>query len=125
MSQFEELETFARFGTRLDEETRERLKRGRAVRAILRQQERQPLPIVEQIIQLYCALQGLFDSMPTDRLEDAVAIIRTDAMRAFGDVGDRIIAGRALNEADRESILTLCRQALENRQLPGRTNADA
>ncbi|MBT5664763.1 MAG: F0F1 ATP synthase subunit alpha, partial [Rhodospirillaceae bacterium] len=46
MSQFEELETFARFGTRLDEETRERLKRGRAVRAILRQQERQPLPIV-------------------------------------------------------------------------------
>jgi F-type H+-transporting ATPase subunit alpha len=36
-AQFEELEAFSRFGTRLDEQTRNTLERGRRVRQILRQ----------------------------------------------------------------------------------------
>jgi len=36
-AQFEELEVFARFGTRLDKETRQALNRGRRVRALLKQ----------------------------------------------------------------------------------------
>lgn len=43
LSQFEELEEFARFGTRLDDDTRARLARGAAVRNALRQPERDPM----------------------------------------------------------------------------------
>ncbi|HKK30661.1 MAG TPA: F0F1 ATP synthase subunit alpha, partial [Alphaproteobacteria bacterium] len=48
-SQFEELETFARFGTRLDEATRKKLTRGRRVRDVLQQTERDHFPVPEQI----------------------------------------------------------------------------
>ena len=38
-AQFEELETFARFGTQLDAETRRKLTRGLRVREVLKQRE--------------------------------------------------------------------------------------
>ncbi|WP_227842254.1 hypothetical protein [Vreelandella zhuhanensis] len=44
LTQFEELEAFARFVARLDDVTRARLSRGAAVRAALRQPERDPPP---------------------------------------------------------------------------------
>ena len=125
MSQYEELEAFARFGTRLDEETRKRLDRGRAVRAILQQTERQPLTMAEQIVLLHSALQGLFDATPSEDLENAASAIRTEAVRALGDVGGRIAAGEALSETDQTAILTACRRVLEKYETAGDVNADA
>ncbi len=46
-SQFEELESFSRFGTRLDESTRRILERGWRVREVLKQPQYQPLPVVD------------------------------------------------------------------------------
>src|SRR6202451_4582157 len=48
-SQFEELETFARFGTRLDESTRKIIDHGHHIRACLNQAESKPWSMVEQI----------------------------------------------------------------------------
>jgi F-type H+/Na+-transporting ATPase subunit alpha len=39
-SQFEDLEAFSRFGTRLDDRTRQTLERGRRVREVLKQRSR-------------------------------------------------------------------------------------
>jgi F-type H+-transporting ATPase subunit alpha len=47
-SQFEELETFSRFGTRLDEATRRVLERGWRVREILKQPQYKPMRVSEQ-----------------------------------------------------------------------------
>ena len=63
-SQFEELEVFSRFGTRLDEHTRQTLVRGRAVREALKQPLYDPLPATEQIAILLAAAAGLFDNLP-------------------------------------------------------------
>ena len=63
LSQFEELEDFARFGTRLDDATRARLTRGAAVRASLRQAERDPISAVEQLAVLVAAIEGQFDGL--------------------------------------------------------------
>ena len=46
-TQFQELESFARFGTRLDERTRRTLEHGRRVRAVLRQPELLTMPAGE------------------------------------------------------------------------------
>jgi len=48
-SQFEELEAFASFGTRLDESTQKTLDRGRRIRMVLNQSENSPLKVTEQI----------------------------------------------------------------------------
>jgi F-type H+-transporting ATPase subunit alpha len=48
-AQFEELEAFARFGAKLDEDTRSQLERGRRVREALKQEEAAPITVVRQI----------------------------------------------------------------------------
>ncbi|CTQ33296.1 F0F1 ATP synthase subunit alpha [Jannaschia rubra] len=112
LSQFEELEEFARFGTRLDEGTRKRLSRGAAVRAALRQPERAPMPADEQLAVLLAAMEGLLDGLDEGAAMAAMEAIRT-AVRGAGDATrDLIASGRPLAPEDRGRILDLARQAL-------------
>lgn len=62
-AQFEELENFARFGTRLDDITRHQLERGKRIRACLQQGEHQLVPIDAQIALLQALISGKFDAI--------------------------------------------------------------
>src|SRR5690242_4067248 len=46
---FKELETFARFGARIDEETRKIIEHAQRIRACLKQPESAPVPVLEQV----------------------------------------------------------------------------
>src|SRR5271155_1228139 len=75
-SQFEELETFAKFGTRLDESTRKTIDHGQRIRACLKQPESQPSSLTEQITVLLALTEHLFDPIPLDRVPDAEEALR-------------------------------------------------
>ena len=60
-AQFEELETFARFGARLDEDTRKIIEHGRRIRACLKQPEFAPVSVPAQIAVLLALTAELFD----------------------------------------------------------------
>lgn len=117
LSQFEELESFARFGTRLDDETRARLKRGAAVRAALRQAERDPIPAAEQLAVLLAAMNGLLDDTEEKVFSAAMTAIRNAARKGLGPVAERIAAGAAFSDEDQKALLALAAQALA--ALPG------
>ncbi len=70
-AQFEELEDFARFGTRMDETTRRTLERGRRVREALKQDRFAPLTPAQQLTVLFAVSQGLFDHVPLDAMAKA------------------------------------------------------
>lgn len=75
-SQFEELESFASFGTRLDSETKATLERGRRIRAVLNQPQFSPVAVTEQIAVLQAVTSGLFDRIDLDQIPQAEKIIR-------------------------------------------------
>ena len=112
-SQFEELEVFSRFSTRLDEQTRKTLDRGRRVRQILRQPQYQPVPAPEQIAALLAVTQGLFDSVPLDKVTDAEPALRHTVREQLPDLGRHIEAGKALRTEDRDVLLATAAQAIE------------
>src|SRR5690554_2923459 len=112
LSQFEELEDFARFGTRLDDATRARLTRGAAVRTALRQAERDPMPPNEQLAVLITAMEGLFDALSEQQLTDAMLRIRTAARKQLQFIGERITENKGLSEDDRALIIATARSAL-------------
>ena len=116
-AQYEELETFARFGTRLDPETRRRLERGRRVREVLRQSQYVPLAVSAQIATLLAATEGLFDALDVEAVADGEERVRTAARDALPDLCDAIDAGEVLGERDRNRIVETARQAL--RDAPG------
>lgn len=112
LSQFEELEDFARFGTRLDDTTRARLTRGAAVRAALRQAERDPMPAAGQLVVLVAAMEGLFDGLSEQKVSDAMASVRAAAQNQLQVIDERITKNQALSPEDHELIITTAHGAL-------------
>mgnify|MGYP001055605154 CR=1 FL=1 len=66
-TQFQELESFSRFGTRLDEKTRKTLEHGKRVREALKQKQFSPLSTKEQIAVLLAVTKGIFDEVPLEK----------------------------------------------------------
>ena len=70
ISQYLELQIFARFGTELDADTQQKLQRGRHVREALRQPQHEPLSVSRQIVIIYAAGQGYLDDLPIDQVRN-------------------------------------------------------
>jgi F-type H+-transporting ATPase subunit alpha len=119
-SQFEELEVFSRFGTRLDEHTRQTLARGRAVREALKQPLYAPLPAAEQIAILLAATSGVFDNLPPEAIAKASANIRKALLFEMSDFYDLVEDGGSLADADREALIGLARKAVDAEWKPSK-----
>jgi F-type H+-transporting ATPase subunit alpha len=111
-SQFEELEGFAKFGTRLDDATRKAIDHGQRIRACLKQSESQPVSMVEQICVLLALIAGLFDTVPLEKMNDAQQALQKAATQIPADVVDRLTTADKLSDADRKSILEAAHQSL-------------
>lgn len=112
LAQYEELEDFARFGTRLDDATRARLKRGAAVLASLRQGEREPMSSLEQIAVLMAAMEGLLDDFDELAYKQASDAIRKQALRDLDFVQQRIADKQKLNDEEKAQIIASASQAI-------------
>jgi F-type H+-transporting ATPase subunit alpha len=69
LSQYRELEAFAQFGSELDPETQRTLARGQRLVRTLNQAERSPMPVEEQVVQIYAATNGYVDRITIDKVE--------------------------------------------------------
>jgi F-type H+-transporting ATPase subunit alpha len=111
-SQFEELETFAKFGTRLDESTRRIIDHGQRIRACLKQPESQPVSMPEQIAVLLALTSGLFDSVPLEKVADAEKVLKSAAADIPAEVAGRFASADKLSEADRKAVVEVATRAL-------------
>jgi len=111
-AQFEELETFARFGARLDENTREIIEHGRRIRACLKQPEFAPVSVPAQIAILLALTAKLFDLVPLEQMTDAEHALNMAAANIPAEVCARFETADKLNDEDRKAIVEIARQAL-------------
>jgi F-type H+-transporting ATPase subunit alpha len=80
LSQYRELEAFAQFGSELDPETQRTLARGSRLVKTLNQSERSPMPVEDQVVQIYAATNGFIDRITIDKVERFLAEM-TDRVR--------------------------------------------
>ncbi|MBV9683427.1 MAG: F0F1 ATP synthase subunit alpha [Solirubrobacterales bacterium] len=80
LSQYRELEAFSQFGSELDPETQRTLARGERLVKTLNQAERHPMPVEDQVIQVYAATNGYLDRIVTDKVDRFLADL-TDHVR--------------------------------------------
>lgn len=69
LAQYRELETFAKFGTELDKETRKQLSRGERTVEILKQGQYRPMDVEDQIFILYALTRGYLDDIEINKLQ--------------------------------------------------------
>jgi F-type H+-transporting ATPase subunit alpha len=106
------LETFAKFGTRLDESTRKIIDHGQRIRACLKQPESQPVSMIEQITVLLALTANLFDPLPLEKVEDAELALRKATADIPADVAGRLTSADKLSDGDRKAILEIATRAL-------------
>ena len=125
-AQFEELETFARFGARLDDDTRKSIEHGQRIRACLEQPELSPVSVPAQIAVLLALTTGLFDAVPLDQMADAERAVSEAALDLPADLCERLGSADTLSDADRATIVEAARHALETfRPKAGSIKADS
>ena len=113
-AQFEELETFARFGARLDDDTRKIIEHGRRIRACLKQSELTPVAVSAQIAVLLALTANLFDTVPIDRMADANHAVQKAAAKIPPEVSARFETADKLSDEDRKTIIELSRHVMES-----------
>ena len=80
LASYRELESFAQFGSDLDEATQAKLNRGRRTVEVLKQPLHKPLPVEKQVLILYALTHGFLDSVVVDEI-----LRYQDEMFAFFD----------------------------------------
>lgn len=103
-SQFEEIEKFARFSSRLDEDTRKTLERGRRIRETLKQPQYQPLDVPRQLASLVAVTSGVFDRMSPEQVARAERAVQRAVSEGVPGLCERILSGEDLSGDDVESI---------------------
>ncbi|APZ94945.1 alternate F1F0 ATPase, F1 subunit alpha [Fuerstiella marisgermanici] len=104
-SQFEELEAFSRFSSRLDDATRATLERGRRVREILKQPQYETLSVAAQIVPLLAVTEGLLDDVPLADTRKMEERLQSQITSAMPEVCERVARGEKLDKGVKTSLL--------------------
>jgi len=111
-AQFEELETFARFGARLDESTRKIITHGQRIRTCLKQPEFSPVSVPAQLAILLALSEELFDAVPIDRMMEAEESVKDEAANLPADIRERLDTAKEFSDEDHQAIVDMARRAI-------------
>jgi len=112
-AQFEELESFARFGARLDDDTRTIIDHGRRIRACLKQAEFAPVSVPAQIAVLLALNEGHFDAVPIEHMTAAERAVIEAVAQLPAEVKKRLDTAGRMSDEDRAAIVEVARKALD------------
>jgi F-type H+/Na+-transporting ATPase subunit alpha len=102
LSQYRDLEAFAQFGSDLDVDTQRTLARGERLVATLNQGERRPLPVADQVVQIFAATESFLDRLLLERVPEFLTEL-TERMHAqHRDLLERIGGGEWSDEIQQE-----------------------
>jgi F-type H+-transporting ATPase subunit alpha len=93
LSQYRELEAFSQFGSDLDADTQRTLARGERLVKALNQNERSPLSVEDQVVQIYAATNGFVDRIEVDRVTEFLEALTERFQSANEDLLSKIAEG--------------------------------
>ena len=116
-AQFEELESFTKFGTQLDKETMTRIKRGQAIRLVLEQRQYQTMSAAEQVAVFMATNAGLLDGLDSEANKAAQEKIIQILAAQFADVAAQVEARQKIAPEKAAEMLSAWRIALTDEGL--------
>jgi F-type H+-transporting ATPase subunit alpha len=93
LSQYRELEAFSQFGSDLDKDTQQTLARGERLVKTLNQDERSPVPVADQVAQIYAGMNGYLDRVNVDRVDEFLEGLTQRLHSEASDVLESIAEG--------------------------------
>ena len=104
LNQYRELASFAQFGSDLDRATQQTLNRGERLTAMLKQNERDPMSVEEQIVVIFAAANGYLDDVETDDVPDWERKYRDYMRDSHGEILDAIRNEQQISDETAKSL---------------------
>jgi len=98
LAQFRELQTFVQFASDVDQETREKIHKGRIISEVLKQTDLNTMPFENQVLVLYAALNGYFDRFQPEQIQDIEAKFLEYVKNLHGDLLDLLKEEKDITE---------------------------
>ncbi|RZK93320.1 MAG: hypothetical protein EOP30_10600, partial [Rhodococcus sp. (in: high G+C Gram-positive bacteria)] len=105
LAQFRELEAFSAFASDLDAASKAQLERGARLVELLKQDQYSPIPVEDQIVSIYLAGEGVFDSVPVGDVRRFEAELLDELHRSASGVYESIKGGKALDADNAKALL--------------------
>ncbi|MDD2839695.1 MAG: F0F1 ATP synthase subunit alpha [Rickettsiales bacterium] len=112
-SQFEELEMFSRFATKLDDQTQKIINRGRLIREILKQNKSHTISVEGQIAIFTCINNNLFNDIALEKVHFIEEKIITLIENEFSDIVHTIKNNEKLSEIQINTFLIKAKEVIE------------
>jgi F-type H+-transporting ATPase subunit alpha len=93
LSQYRDLEAFSQFGSDLDADTQRTLARGARLVKALNQNERSPLAVEDQVLQVFAATNGFLDRIAVDRVPEFLDRLVSFMLDEHSDLREKIAGG--------------------------------
>lgn len=97
LAQYNELLTFAQFGSDLDKATKAQLERGHRIMEVLKQAQYKPYSVEEQVVSFYALINGYLDSVELEKVRRFEAELMTE-LRNTTSILDDIKTKKALDK---------------------------
>ncbi len=103
-AQFRELAAFAQFGSDLDDETKNKLEKGKRLMEILKQGQYEPMDVAEQVVVFFSLINGLMDNVPVKKIREFEAGLVSYVRDSASDILKTIKETKVLEEALEEKM---------------------
>jgi F-type H+-transporting ATPase subunit alpha len=111
LSQYRELEAFAAFGAEnLDATSRKTLERGARLTELLKQAQFQPVPVEEQVVQIFLGTRGHLDDVPVQDVQRFVAEFLDNIRRHHKDILDTIRETKQFSEDTEKQLVAAVKE---------------
>ena len=104
LAAYRDLESFAAFASDLDDASKRQLERGQRLVELLKQSENSPQPVEFQIISIFLANEGVFDSVPVADVRRYEAELHEFIRAEAPEVYAQIDGGAALSDESQETL---------------------
>jgi F-type H+-transporting ATPase subunit alpha len=98
LAQFRELEAFMQFASDLDDDTKKRIDSGRKYVELLKQKQNDPMPFYKQVVSIYAANAGIFDSTTPEKVNAIETEFLEFVARDSADILSTLETGRELTD---------------------------
>jgi F-type H+-transporting ATPase subunit alpha len=106
LAQFRELEAFSAFASDLDDASKAQLARGARWVELLKQDQYSPVSVEDQIVSIYLAGEGHYDSVAVDDVRRYEGELLNHLHHGAKGVYDSIAGGKALSDDQAEALKT-------------------
>ena len=110
LAQYFELQSFAQFGSDLDEATQQTLARGERTMNMLQQSEHDVMPAEEQVCLIFAVTNGFLDDIEADNVTDWEGQFREHLKNSHEDLLNNIRETEEFSDEDEETL----KEAIEN-----------